>query len=389
MKRVPFYSKRNQVYPVLWQGRAAVEKRFVQLDDWRREYALYTKLYGRLPVPEVLDCQPGVLVLEYRQELTLLDELERQEQQGFDPVPWKSLAAWLRQCHALCGRLPEEGNLRNFLWNPSGSQVIGLDLECYYGPQPLERCGARIMAAILTYTPEHTDVKRRVAGVLAEELCVPEPLVNEALYDLRARRGQKHTIPFSGIILAGGRSRRMGRNKAELELMGKTLLQRQVDKLMALEIQDIILSGENCPVLPGVRVIPDEYTGKGPLGGLHACLRAARNSACLVVSVDMPLVPAAALVHLRQTHSGGVTVLRHGRWEEPLLGVYDRCAADAISVLIKSGRYAVRALRDVVSWSHFDYLGPEELLMNCNTPEEFEAVKRLVRAYSSAQLPLL
>lgn len=388
MKRIPFYSKRNQVYPVLRQGRAAVEKRFVQLDDWRREYALYTELYGRLPVPRVLDCQPGVLVLEHRRELTLLDELERQERQGFDPAAWESLAAWLRQCYTLCGRLPEDGSLRNFLWSPSAGQVIGLDLECYYGSYPLERCGARVIAAILTYTPEHTDIKRQAAGTLSEKLCVSEALVREALRTLRARRGQKHAVSFSGIVLAGGRSRRMGRNKAELTLMGKTLLQRQVEKIQALGIRDIMLSGESCPALPGVRVIPDEYTGKGPLGGLHACLRAAQNSACLVVSVDTPLVPAAVLAHLCQAHGGGVTVLRCGGQEEPLLGVYDCRAAGAISALIEDGGYAVRGLREVVPWSDFDYLGPEDLLMNCNTPEEFEAVKSLAQSYASAQLPI-
>lgn len=388
MKQIPFYSRRNQVYPVLRQGRAAVEKHFVQRDDWQHERALYAVLSGRLPLPEILDCQPGMLVLEYRREPTLLDELERQEQQGFDLTPWRALAAWLWQCRALCGQLPEEGNLRNFLWSFSDNRVIGLDLECC-GLCTLEQCGAQFIAAILSYTPENTDVKHRAARVLLEELCVPGLLVGEALRALHARRAQRRTASFSGVILAGGRSRRMGRNKAELELMGKTLLQRQVDKLLALGIQDIMLSGENCPVLPGVRVIPDEYAGKGPLGGLHACLRAAQNPACLVVSIDTPLVPAVALTHLCQTHGGGVTVLRHGGQEEPLLGVYDCRVAESISALIEDGRYAVRALRDVVPWSDFDYLGPEEQLMNCNTPKEFEAVKGLAQAYSAAQLPLL
>ena len=184
--------------------------------------------------------------------------------------------------------------------------------------------------------------------------------------------------PLSGVVLAGGASRRMGRNKAELTLMGKTLLLRQVEKLQALGIRDIMLSGETCPAMPGARVIPDKYTGVGPLGGLHACLRAAQNPACLVVSVDMPLVPEAVLARLCQAHNGGVTVLCHGGREEPLLGVYDRCIADSVSALIEAGRYAVLALRDAVPWRDFDYLGPEELLINCNTPEEFEIVKRLM-----------
>ena len=387
MNRIPFYSKRNQVYPVLWHSRAAVEKHFAEMDDWMRENRLYAALDNKLALPKVFSRQPGLLVLEYRREPTLLDELERQEEHGFDPAPWKALAAWLRQCHRLSGQLPEEGNLRNFLWDPSDGQVIGVDLECC-GLDTPDRCGARHMAAILTYTPEYTQIKRRAAEVLADELNVPESFADSALCALGVRRSGRRAVPLSGIILAGGASRRMGQNKAELRLMGQTLLQRQIDKLHTLGIQDVMLSGAGCPVLPGVRVIPDEYPGKGPLGGLHACLRAARNISCLVVSVDAPLIPAAALARLCRSHRVGVTVLRHGEREEPLLGVYDRCAADSISALIDAGKYAVRALKDTVCWSCFDYLGPEELLMNCNTPEEFAAAKEIAEGYASAGLPI-
>ena len=387
MNRIPFYSRRNQVYPVLWRGQGAVEKHFAGPDDWQRENRLYAVLDGRLPLPKVLAVRPGLLVLEYRREPTLLCELERQEEQGFDPRPWRALAAWLRRCRSLSGQLPEEGNLRNFLWDSSDRQVIGVDLECY-GQDTLDRCGARHMAAILTYAPEYTELKRRAAGVLADELNVPESLADDALRTLLARRSSRRTAPLSGIILAGGASRRMGQDKAGLRLAGKTLLQRQADKLRGLGIQDVMLSGADCPALPGVRVIPDEYPGKGPLGGLHACLRAARNPAALAVSVDAPLVPAAALAHLCRSHRGGVTVLRHGEREEPLLGVYDRRAADAISARLSAGAYAVRALKKTVCWSCFDYLGPEELLMNCNTPEDFAAAKELAEAYASAGLPV-
>ena len=387
MNRIPFYSKRNQVFPVLRHGRAAVEKHFAEMDDWRREDRLYAALDGRLPLPEVFFRQPGLLVLEYRREPTLLDELERQEEHGFDPAPWKALAAWLRQCRRLSGQLPEEGTLRNFLWDPSGRRVIGIDLE-RYGPDTPDRCGARHMAAILAYTPEFTRIKRRAAGVLADELNVPGALADDALRALHIRRSGRQSAPLSGIILAGGASRRMGRSKGELRLLGKTLLQRQADKLYALGIRDILLSGADCPALPGARVIPDEYPGRGPLGGLHACLRSARNPSCLVVSVDTPLVPAAALAHLCRSHRGGVTVLRRAEREEPLLGVYDRCAAGPASALIGAGKYAVRALKDTVRWSCFDYSGPEELLMNCNTPEDFAAAKELAEAYAAAGLPI-
>ena len=189
--------------------------------------------------------------------------------------------------------------------------------------------------------------------------------------------GREFCGGLSGIVLAGGLSRRMGQNKAELRLNGKTLLEIQAGKLFELGIRDVMLSGADCPALPGARVIPDEYAGRGPLGGIHACLRAAENPACLVLSVDVPLIQPETLARLCRAHGGGVTVLRRGTMEEPLIGVYDRWVSDSIAGMIGDGRYAVRDLRDAVRWNIFDYSGPEELLINCNTPEDFAAAERL------------
>lgn len=387
MKPVPFFSRRNQVCPVLFQGRAAVEKHFSRTEDWNRERALYAALADRLLLPAVLAAQPGVLVLEYKNAPTLLSELERQERAGFDPVPWHNLVSWLRQCRRLCGQLPREGNLRNFLWDSRARRIIGLDLEDY-APDDIAQCGARLAAATLAYAPSETDVKRRAAAVLTSALSVPDALLEQARQALAAYRLERPHRPLSGIVLAGGASRRMGRSKAELLLEGKPLLHRQVDKLLALGVEDVMLSGANCPDLPGTRVIPDEFPGTGPLAGLHACLKAARNPACLVLSVDVPLVPAATLAHLCRAHETGVTVLRRGEWEEPLIGVYDRTVSDQIAEMLKRGERAVRALKRTVRWQCFDYWGPEELLMNCNTPEDFARAKELARAYADAGFAL-
>ena len=91
----------------------------------------------------------------------------------------------------------------------------------------------------------------------------------------------------------------------------------------------------------------------------------------------MPLIPISALARLCRAHRGGITVLHHHEREEPLIGVYDRHVSDSISELIGAGRYAVQALKDLIPWTCFDYPGPEELLINCNTPEDFALAKRL------------
>lgn len=379
---IPFYSKRNQVYPVMWQGRAAVEKHFTSCEDWRREVELYTVLTGKLPVPEVLDSRPGFIAMEYQPYTTMLDLLERQEREGFVPEPWETLAAWLRRCHQLCGQLPSEGNLRNFLWDEERREVIGLDFESY-GPCTLRDFGAVLIAALLEYSPADTQVKKLAACLVAEEWDVLDSAIMAERKSLRARRGMRQAQQFSGIVLAGGASSRMGRNKAELPLMGRTLLHWQVEKLRALGVEDIMISGEDCAALPGTRVISDELPHRGPLGGLHACLRAARHPQCLVLGVDVPLIPAAALAHLCLSHSGGVTVLRHGEKQEPLIGVYDSALSEIIPPMIGERGVPVRALAEKAPWKCFDYLGPEVFLKNCNTPQDISDAREIAMEYNA------
>lgn len=59
-----------------------------------------------------------------------------------------------------------------------------------------------------------------------------------------------------------------------------------------------------------------------------------------------------------------------------MIGAYDRAVAEDIASLLEAGKRAVRALRETVLWSCLDYLGPEKLPINCNTPEDFGAAKR-------------
>lgn len=381
---IPFFSRRNQVYPVLWRGRCAVEKHFFSLEDWRREDALYALLGDLLPLPELLERRPGCLTLAFCSAPTLLAVMEEQERSGFSPVPWRALAAWLRRCAALCGQLPLDGNLRNFLWD--GQQVLGLDLESFRAVSPAE-CGAAVAAALLTYKPADTVVKQAAAALLAAELEISDHAIAAAREALAARRSERRPRAFSGVVLAGGMSSRMGRSKPELLLRGKTLLQWQVEKLRRLGIADILISGSRCFWLPGTRTVPDILPQRGPLGGLHACLDQAENSRCVVLGVDTPLVPVNALAQLCRNYKDSVTVLRRDEKEEPLIGVYASSLAAKIHPLIQNGGAPVRSLQTIGGWDFFDYLGPAEYLQNCNTPENFQAVEGLLETYAEKGVP--
>lgn len=179
---------------------------------------------------------------------------------------------------------------------------------------------------------------------------------------------------ISAIILAGGLSSRMGSCKAELPWEGKTLIEHQVSKMRALGIKDIMISGYPVPV-EGTRFVPDKYPLKGPLGGIHAGLLAAKNSHCLVTGIDTPLVPLSVFSELISKHigtSGNITVLSHGDKIEPIIGVYESWLAGITEQILSTDNTSVRQLLNKVGYSKYPFTGDEALLCDCNTPEEFE-----------------
>lgn len=386
---IPLCSKRNQVYASVRENWPVVEKHFSQIDDWAREVELYGVLAGAVPLLTVVYAEPRLLITEYVSCPTLLAELERQEVMGFSPAPWRALLEWLELCWNVCGCLPDDGNLRNFLWDSGNARVIGLDLECFQAYPSLEDYLPRLLTSILRYDPAGTPLKVELATWLQREARLPDSVfrvVKAGVFDRQCR--ENAASPFSGIVLAGGRSKRMGQNKAALPLLGKPMVQWQADKLRALGADEILLSGSDCPHLPGTRVIPDIYLGRGPLGGLHACLDAAKHTRCMVLSVDVPLVPVSALYQLSRSHRGSVTVLRHPGGIEPLIGVYDKSINTHIEPLIRSGGAPVSALCNIVPWRFWDYSGPLDLLKNCNTPEEYLSVVALAEQYAAFSLPI-
>ena len=178
---------------------------------------------------------------------------------------------------------------------------------------------------------------------------------------------------FSAAVLAGGRSTRMGQDKASLPFDGSTLLEFQVQKLRRLGIEDIMISGSGLEV-PDTRFVPDILPHLGPLSGIHACLLEAKCEAVLFISVDTPLIPPEVLQELMNAHTGGVTLLSHENQIEPLLGVYDTALAGLCETILHSGRTGVRSLLDQTDVRFVPYEKDAGVFLNCNTPEDYQKV---------------
>ncbi|MDO5424604.1 MAG: molybdenum cofactor guanylyltransferase [Eubacteriales bacterium] len=181
----------------------------------------------------------------------------------------------------------------------------------------------------------------------------------------------------SMVILAGGASSRMGREKADLLLDGKTFLETQIAKGRRLGIADILVSGyrgETC----SARVVMDRIPKKGPLGGMEACFREAREEWCLVLGVDVPLVPEEELERLIACalESGErAVILEHGGKEEPLIGVYKRELAEEMVREIMEGKGSVFGFLRRIGYGRYRSGGREEWFWNVNEPGSYERVK--------------
>ncbi len=103
----------------------------------------------------------------------------------------------------------------------------------------------------------------------------------------------------SGIVVAGGASRRMGRNKAFIELNGKPLVERVIERVRAVCSETIIVANDREAFSQfGLAVVGDVYPGKGSLGGIFSGLQAAHEPYALAVACDMPFLNERLLRYL-------------------------------------------------------------------------------------------
>ena len=163
---------------------------------------------------------------------------------------------------------------------------------------------------------------------------------------------------LSGVILAGGASRRMGVDKAVLQTRGRRLVDRAAMTLGEIVDDVVCARGNRSPLdLDGIIEVPDAVADAGPLGGLVAGLEAVRPDLVAVLAVDLPTPNAAVLRRLAEHHDGSDAVVPvvYGRWQ-PLHAIWARSAAPALRRRLDSDdRSLAGALRtlDIVE------IGPE------------------------------
>jgi molybdenum cofactor guanylyltransferase len=193
-----------------------------------------------------------------------------------------------------------------------------------------------------------------------------------------------NTTDVAAFILAGGKSMRMGTDKAFVVLDGRTLLERALEVARSVT-GDVRIVGDRAKFAAFAPVVEDVFQACGPLGGIHAALQATRAELNLMLAVDVPFVTEELLTYLidrARNAAASVTVPRvGGRWQ-PLCAVYRREFADVAEKALCARRYKIDALFDDVSVQAIgeEELGavgfPAKMFRNLNTPEELTEATR-------------
>lgn len=159
------------------------------------------------------------------------------------------------------------------------------------------------------------------------------------------KQGRKRKMSLTALLLAGGESRRMGRDKATMECEGRPLWKRQLEVLRAVEPETIFVSARTKPSwLPkDAGLLLDDPPSRGPLSGLTKGLAAMRTTHLIALAVDMPFMTSEQLLSLStlaQEGRGVVPVIRDQA--EPLVAVYPAEVATDFAIAVAGIDFSLR-----------------------------------------------
>ncbi len=189
------------------------------------------------------------------------------------------------------------------------------------------------------------------------------------------------------VILTGGRSRRMGRDKGNLPVGEGTLLERMIGRWTGVFDAVAVSVGEGERPLPaGVTALLDRHPGAGPMAGLEAALAELETDAVFLTAVDMPFGDAALARWMaeRMGQADVCTIRRGGGRPEPLFALYRKSCLPAITRSLEAGRRSF--VQGLFPFVEVEQVGEEELaafdlersLFNANFPEEWERARPLL-----------
>jgi len=190
----------------------------------------------------------------------------------------------------------------------------------------------------------------------------------------------------TGAILAGGKSSRMGSDKAFLAYSGRPLIETVIDSVSALTHDMMIVTNTPAPYKKyGIKIHGDIIKDRGPLGGIYTALIESNTRYILAVGCDMPFLNRDLLRYMLGSIAAHEAVVpeRDGR-PEPLCAVYSKMCVEPIRVQLLRGNCKVTDFFDkvkvrILTREEIAPFDPEErCFINVNTPDDYRSISGLI-----------
>jgi molybdopterin-guanine dinucleotide biosynthesis protein A len=182
---------------------------------------------------------------------------------------------------------------------------------------------------------------------------------------------------LTAVILAGGKSERMGEDKAFLDLEGQPFIERILQVVKGLTQEVIVIANTKQYDSLGVSIYPDLIEDCGPVGGIYTAMKIVKTPYLLVLSCDIPLLKGAVLEYLiEESIPCAANILTTGERWQPLTAIY---SSSTLPIFKKALDTKKLKLRSLLSFMNLQTIAcPEDLipcLNNINTPNDLKKVR--------------
>lgn len=186
---------------------------------------------------------------------------------------------------------------------------------------------------------------------------------------------------MDGLILAGGKSSRMGgSHKGFLTYEDNSFMERLIGEMGKIADRIWVSYGTKIYMkYAGCRIVTDEYPECGPIGGIHAGLKACESNAMMVAACDMPFLKAEFFTYLSEElkdYDGVVPVIAGKK--HPLAAIYKKDILPVLEEQIKNGNYRLTDALKKLDINYVDVTGQEKferMLKNINTIEDYQNIE--------------
>jgi len=182
---------------------------------------------------------------------------------------------------------------------------------------------------------------------------------------------------ITGIILAGGKSSRMGEEKGLVEFRSKRLIEYSIDLFQKLKYQIIIIANDNCYDSYGFPVYSDIIQDKGPMAGIHTALQNSSTQWNAVITCDVPLIDFNVFRIIENSRHGYDAVMpRFNNRLQPLTAMYQTKCKDSFYSSIREDQLRVRMLTEKFPTNIIEFdSGFKSSFTNINTKEDIKRCK--------------